>query len=126
MWLPQLLQRITISSRPFLLTFVSKTEYFSSEESSGEIVIPHLGHEKSPFPSILVKSRCTLACFVLFASCSGLTFSSAAKGYWFVFQDFAKINAKFSGSLNKCSIKCANLNAKTYFGKLCRKAEIQL
>ena len=56
MWLPQLLQRISTSSKPFLSTFGSNIEYFSSVESSGEIIMPHCGHKKSPFPSILAKS----------------------------------------------------------------------
>jgi hypothetical protein len=43
----------------------------------------------------MVKSTCTLACFMLLASHNGLTFSSGTRGYCLVFQDFAKINAKF-------------------------------
>ena len=75
MWLPQLLHRITTSSRLSLLTFGHKTEYFSSEGSSGEITIPHLGHGNSPFPSILVKSSlCTFISFIFLASFVGFRF----------------------------------------------------
>jgi hypothetical protein len=56
MWLPQQLQWMSTSSRPFLFTFGSKTEYFSSVASSGEITFPHCGQEKSPSPSIFARS----------------------------------------------------------------------
>ena len=77
MWLPQLLQRITTSSKPSLLTLGYKIEYFSSVGSSGESTVPHLGHGKSPFPSILVKSSLwMLVSFIFFVSCGGFKFYS--------------------------------------------------
>ena len=69
------MQRMTISSKPLLLTLGYKIEYFSSVGSSGEITVPHLGHGKSPFPSILVKSSLwILVSFIIFASCGGFKF----------------------------------------------------
>ena len=55
-WLPHLLQWITTFSKPCLLTFVPWMEYASSVQSSGEIITPHCGHGKAPFPSMLAKS----------------------------------------------------------------------
>jgi hypothetical protein len=44
-------------------------EYISSEQSSGDMAAPHLGHAKSPFPSILVKSNLyACVCFNLIVS----------------------------------------------------------
>jgi hypothetical protein len=74
--LAHLLQRITSSSKPSPLTFASRMEYASSVQSSGDIAVPHPGHEKSPSPSVLVKSiTYTWFWFILQVSLACLVFS---------------------------------------------------
>ena len=59
------LQWITISFKPCSLTFASTIEYVSSVQSSGDMATPHLGHAKSPFPFIFVKSNLyACVCFI--------------------------------------------------------------